>query len=305
MRQKLDRLGFTIVRIVLGMVLLTAASLKGYQLATGVAVGTMFWNSRPFMILLVLCEFGFGLWLFVGLHSNVTRIVAIIAFLTLLEIASYRALNGEPSCGCLGQLAINPWYSAIFDLGVLVLLLLFPPHAGNCATISSSPVAFLTFVVAFFLAGIPLFYQMLDYSSSGVPSIFRFDPELRFSAGLQLNNPKTREILEKLEHASGLSMGADTSFFKHEPDYGSLQLPKASTWQVMEMLAQKQLLPARWDKVMGGYYLSRAAGYSLWCICGTALAVFFLVVGILRIGSFKIAFHNPSKQVAEKTLVKS
>jgi len=61
--------GYDVVCVVLGLVLLTAAALKGSQLATEPIVGWGVLNSRWFLIGVVQFELFFGLWL----PANVAR----------------------------------------------------------------------------------------------------------------------------------------------------------------------------------------------------------------------------------------
>jgi len=58
--------GYDVVRIVVGFVLLTAAALKGYQLAAGPVAETGLLTSRWFLIGVVEFELFFGLWLLAG-----------------------------------------------------------------------------------------------------------------------------------------------------------------------------------------------------------------------------------------------
>jgi len=55
--------GYDAVRILLGLVLLTAAGLKGHQMATEPVPGTGLLDSRWLLMLTVEFEFLLGLWL--------------------------------------------------------------------------------------------------------------------------------------------------------------------------------------------------------------------------------------------------
>jgi len=57
---------YDVVRIALGLILLTAAALKGHQLATKPVPGMSLLSSRWFLIGVVEFEFFFGLWLLAG-----------------------------------------------------------------------------------------------------------------------------------------------------------------------------------------------------------------------------------------------
>jgi len=62
--------GYDVVRILLGVILLTAAALKGYQLATEPVREIGLLNSRWFLIGVVEFEPFFGLWLLAGLYPK-------------------------------------------------------------------------------------------------------------------------------------------------------------------------------------------------------------------------------------------
>jgi hypothetical protein len=66
------------IRIVLGYVLLTAAALKGYQLATEPAVNRNLFTSRWFLILVVEFEIAFALVFLSGLHKRLTWWLAAV-----------------------------------------------------------------------------------------------------------------------------------------------------------------------------------------------------------------------------------
>lgn len=92
--------GYDAVRILLGLVLLTAAGLKGHQVATEPILETGLLNSRWFLIGVVEFELLFGLWLLVGLYPAATRLAAILCFARLAVVSLAKGLSGESSCGC-------------------------------------------------------------------------------------------------------------------------------------------------------------------------------------------------------------
>lgn len=61
---------YDVVRIVLGLVLLTAATFKGHQLATEPVAGTSLFTSSWFLIAVVQFELFLGLWLLCGLYTR-------------------------------------------------------------------------------------------------------------------------------------------------------------------------------------------------------------------------------------------
>ena len=122
---------FTIVRLALGGLLLVAAALKAHQLATAPVAETGLLTSRWFLIGVVECELGIGLWFLGGWHPRAIRVVGIACFALFGGIALYKALQGAESCGCFGRVAINPWWTAALDFIAVAALTLSHP-ATDC-----------------------------------------------------------------------------------------------------------------------------------------------------------------------------
>ena len=92
--------GYDVVRVLLGLLLLTAAALKGLQLATEPVANTSLLTSRWFLVIQVEFEFLFGLWLLSGLRPRATRLLAVALFGAFAAIAAYKGVTGAASCGC-------------------------------------------------------------------------------------------------------------------------------------------------------------------------------------------------------------
>jgi hypothetical protein len=100
--------GYDVVRIALGILLLTAAALKGHQLATEPVAETSLLTSRWFLITVVEFELFFGLWLLANLASRWTHRGALACFAVFTAVSLYKALSGDASCGCFGRVEVNP-----------------------------------------------------------------------------------------------------------------------------------------------------------------------------------------------------
>ena len=116
------RTGYDVVRIVLGIVLLSAAVLKGHQLATEPVAETSLFTSRWFLIGVVEFELFFGLWLLCGLYPRRTWAAALLCFGGFACVSLYKALSGEVTCGCFGTVPVNPWYAVVFDCAAIAAL---------------------------------------------------------------------------------------------------------------------------------------------------------------------------------------
>lgn len=115
---------FDVLRIVLGLILLTAAILKGWQLATEPTLEKGLLTSRWFLILGVEVEWLLAVWLLSGMYKRAAWWVTLGSFVLFACIALHKALSGEVTCGCFGQVQVNPWYTVILDLGCVSLLFL-------------------------------------------------------------------------------------------------------------------------------------------------------------------------------------
>lgn len=107
---------FEVVRFVFAGLLLTAAGLKAYQLATEPTAETSLLTSRWFLLLVVEYELALGLWLIAGLGLMTTRWIAIVSFGAFAGVALVRGLSGADSCGCFGTVAVSPWLALAVDL---------------------------------------------------------------------------------------------------------------------------------------------------------------------------------------------
>lgn len=130
------RVPYDAVRIALGLLLLVAAALKGYQLATEPVLAphvdgpwwatglTALLASRWLLLGAVEFELFFGLWLLAGLYPRQTRALAIGCFALFAAVSLFKALSGAASCGCFGKVAVSPWLTLALDIFAAVVLLL-------------------------------------------------------------------------------------------------------------------------------------------------------------------------------------
>ena len=123
--------GYDAVRVAVGILLLTAAGLKGYQLATEPLLGTGFLDSRWLLTMTVEFELLFGLWLLANIWPKLSWAAAMGCFSLFTCISLYKALSGYTTCGCFGRLPVNPWWTATLDLVVVFSLLRWRPKGQD------------------------------------------------------------------------------------------------------------------------------------------------------------------------------
>jgi hypothetical protein len=117
-----------LVLTVLGLLLLTAAVLKGHELLTVPVASEGLWSWRPFLIFQVEFELALGIWLLSGLFKSLAWLAGLGCFSLFCCVTLYKGLTGATSCGCFGSVHVDPWITlAAIDLPALALLLVFRP----------------------------------------------------------------------------------------------------------------------------------------------------------------------------------
>lgn len=133
--EKAKRFGFAQFRFVIAAILILAAGLKAYQLATvplpPVVLGSMFtpllelFNERYFLMAVVVGEILFALILIAGIWQQWAWLLSLLGFLAFTLISMMKGLSGESSCGCFGTITVNPWITVGFDLLIVICLAVF------------------------------------------------------------------------------------------------------------------------------------------------------------------------------------
>lgn len=271
-----------VLSVMLGLVLLAAVALKGHEIATAELHEDSLLSSRWFLILVVEWEIFSALFLLGGFYRfypRTTHWVALLYFFALFVVAMDSVLKGRPSCPCFGKAIIPPWIAAAFDLAAL-LLLAFAPVPPALGGVQQSK-RWFGLAGAFSVFGLLSLATMVDYSTSGVIPSIRKDPRLFASVvTIQRVRPKTEEFLDLLRSATGLNLTVDDRLLSLQPNYGVWDLKKIQPWTVMELLAARQSVPARWEKVDDGYFMALAAPFGksqlFWFGSATLLALSML-----------------------------
>ena len=129
------RLGFAQLRFLIAAVLLLAAGLKAYQIATAplppVVQGSVFTpflellNDRYFLMAVVIGEILFALILIADICRAWAWLLSLLGFSVFALVSLVKGLVGESDCGCWGTFAVNPYITMSFDLVIVALLLVF------------------------------------------------------------------------------------------------------------------------------------------------------------------------------------
>jgi len=128
-------LPWTVCRRILGLVLLTAASLKAYELATTPLLGAGLLHQRWLLTIAIEAEAVFGGWFLLGAGNSWMWVNAQILWLVFLCVAGWEAESGTTFCGCFGKVQVDPWYTASFDLIVVLILPFCRPNRREVAIV--------------------------------------------------------------------------------------------------------------------------------------------------------------------------
>jgi hypothetical protein len=153
--------GYHCVRAVPAIVLLAAAGLKFQQLASEPVGEIGIFHARWFMAAIAECELFVGIWLLSNAWPKPTRAVAIACFGLFAAASLFEASVGEHSCRCFGELSINPWCTAIFDLVAVAAFLRWRPMAASF----DGKRAAVALAVWLFL-GVPAAYAVASYEEA-------------------------------------------------------------------------------------------------------------------------------------------
>ncbi len=117
---------------VVGITLIIAACLVLRQLVYSTVLYSGWKRPLNFEPVLAGWEIFLGLWLISGALPTSARRVAIGCFSVFACYTLHEALAGRIDCGCFGQVHVNPWYTFILDVSlVLMLKFLGKPGTGK------------------------------------------------------------------------------------------------------------------------------------------------------------------------------
>ena len=167
-RSRLMQSSWDKVRVFSAAILLVAAVLKAYDLATGPSFGTGLFENRWFLIAAVEFELLLAIWLLAGNYPKVPWVVALALFSAYTFISVYKVLTGHASCGCFGGVQVNPWYTSVLNcLTVLSLLRWRPKEADRqfVHQLFKRPVGvFLVWIAV----GLPAAFAMSNYTDTTI-----------------------------------------------------------------------------------------------------------------------------------------
>jgi Methylamine utilisation protein MauE len=131
-RKRADR-WFTVVRVLLGLLLLTAAGLKLYGLNV-TALPRLGWFSAPrVQVAAAAWEVLLGLWLLSGACRGGAWLATVGTFAVFGVVSAYLGWTGEATCACLGAVRASPWLAFAVDATALAALTIYRPSLSRQA----------------------------------------------------------------------------------------------------------------------------------------------------------------------------
>lgn len=188
---------FTVVRILLGVILLAAAILKGHQAATQPLAEDSLFSMRWFVTAQVLGEYVFALLLLAGVYARQVRWLAIVLFAAFAVVSAFEWAGGAESCGCFGSVQVPPYITMLFDILACVALVLcrpadrVSPNTSDSAAVSSRDGSYAPrlagVVVLSLLGGIPAGIAMATFTPN------RIDAQGNIVSARQRQSPATTQ----------------------------------------------------------------------------------------------------------------
>jgi len=226
--ETVKRFGFAQFRFVVAAILLLAAGLKAYQLATAplppVVQSSVFTpllellNDRNFQILVVVGEILFALVLIAGIALQYTWLLSLLGFSIFTLVSLMKGLSGEASCGCFGTITVNPWITMVFDLVIVCCLTVFRERLDWSFPPLDRKKILAVLVAWFVLAGPALFFML------------SLKQQPHATLGTQFTAPDgTRMILLEPDTWIGKEFPLISQFV--EPEGSEILL--SGTWQVL------------------------------------------------------------------------
>jgi len=247
--------------VAVGGFLIAAAVLKGDQVAYYGMPGRPV-ASVAVYVQLVVTEFLLGLWLLTGLYWRVTRLIAMLCFFGFLQASLWLALTGERSCGCLGQVELNPWFAVAVDLAILAGLA-FLHLDGLERTVQTHTLTFCGFMVAALALGVPGVMTMTVYRREASKT---FSYELRHDrllhdtkVDVDVQEPTAQDLVALVAAQTGKNFSVDDDVRGHfaacKPDWKSINHHTVRGWAALEAVSRPMPVPSRWIKTNEGYTL--------------------------------------------------
>lgn len=133
------------VDISVAALLLATAALKAISPSQAITTAATWGMDYPVVIFVVQVELLLAAWLLSRTALKLARFVTASMFLFFATISLVLALQGHTSCGCFGQLKMDPWMMFLLDSSVVLAFLWAALVATPCPTTTKSPFRSISF----------------------------------------------------------------------------------------------------------------------------------------------------------------
>ena len=122
-----------IIMTLAGLLLIVAAGLKFHEMVATCVPSWQdnpmgFWESYEFFLIQIPLEFALGVWLVSGLFRKAASIAGTLAYFGFIFVTIFKIVTGAESCGCFGQITVNPRITLfVMDIPIFLLLAFFRP----------------------------------------------------------------------------------------------------------------------------------------------------------------------------------
>ena len=219
----------SIVLKTVGLILLVAGVLKGYQLVTEPVANNSVWTYRPCLIVQVELELALGVWLLSSLLPKVAWLTALACFAFFSLVTLYKGLTGAESCGCFGSVHVNPWITLwVIDLPAVTGMVLFRPVCSfGCVLLSVRTQGFVRGLIAELLTPLPSSRRfgitaVLVAAVLGITTpILAFNEPAISTSTYEVLEPETwvghrLAVLDQIDVAAKLEQGTWLLLFYHD-----------------------------------------------------------------------------------------
>ena len=127
------RIANKIIMTLAGLLLIIAAGLKFYEMIDTCVPSwrdnpTGFWESYEFFLIQIPLEFALGVWMVSGLFRKAAWIAGTLCYFAFIFVTLGKWVTGAESCGCFGQIVVDPKITLFaMDIPVFLLLAIFRP----------------------------------------------------------------------------------------------------------------------------------------------------------------------------------
>ena len=192
-----------------GWLLIVAAALKFQEMIDTCVPSwrenpTGFWESYEFFLIQIPLEFALGVWMVSGLFRKAAWLAGTLSYFGFIFATLAKLLAGAESCGCFGQVHVDPKITLFaIDIPFFLLLAIFRPRATK---LFPPPWPNLAYLLAVFVPTIALMVAAPAAMIALRPDCIKVEDKPDPSAALKLDIFKlNQQLTQKQQEIDALS----------------------------------------------------------------------------------------------------